>query len=47
MELLNDVTNKGKRVVVTDGPFIQGSVVHDGVELATLLFAVEEGGSIW
>ena len=30
-----------------DSPFIQGSVVHDGAELTTLLFVVKQGGGIW
>ena len=47
LKAFDDVANEGKGIVVVDGPLVQGSVVHDGTELTTLLFTVEQGGSIW
>ena len=41
LKAFNDVADKRKGVIVADSPFVQGSVVHDGAELATLLLAVK------
>ena len=47
LKAFNDVTNEGKGVVVVNSLFVQGSVVHNGMKLTTLLFMVEQGGSVW
>ena len=46
LEAVDDVTNEGEGVVVANSPLVQGSVVHDGTELTTLLLAVEQSGCI-
>ena len=47
LKAFNDIANEGKGVIVTNSPLVQGSVVHDRTELTTLLFTVEQGGSVW
>ena len=46
LKVFDDVANQGKRVIVANSLLVQGSVVHDGTELTTFLFVVEQGSSI-
>ena len=47
LKSFDNVADEGKGIVVTDGPLIQGSVVHDRTKLSTLLFAIKQGGGVW
>ena len=43
LKAFNDVGDKGERVVVAYGPFVQDMVIHDGSELPILLLSIEQG----
>ena len=47
LEVLDNVADEGKGIIIADGSLVQSPVVHDGMKLTTLLLAIEQGSGIW
>ena len=47
LKVFNDVSDKGKGVVVAYGPFVQDTIVHNGLEFPVLLLPIEQCRCVW